>query len=434
MKKKFYSFFILLVLASFNFQCKQESSTINTPQPPGNPVNPDPVTANLQGNVVDENGNPASGVTVQVGAKTTTSNANGFFRIEQAGLDKQSSVVTVQKNGYFKAYRSFCATNGTNQVEIKLVKKTNAGTIASASGGTVTLPDGTKITLPAAGVVKQGSTTAYSGNILVYATYLDPSSADISQTIPGSMMGDDKNGNRTTLQSFGLISVELESAAGEKLQMATGKKAQLTVAIPSSLQTSAPSTISMWYVDEQTGIWKEEGTATKTGTNYVGEVSHFTFWGLNVSGPAVLLTATLKNAQNVLLPYTTVRIKRMVNGVANYGMAITDSLGQVSGLVPKDVVMDFQVMDYCSNIAYSQSIGPFTANTSLSVINANIPANYSLMVKGTAVNCNGQPIANAQVTVTRNYQQWYLRTNSTGEFQLNTLHCGTGNVTVQAHD
>ena len=37
----------------------------------------------------------------------------------------------------------------------------------------------------------------------------------------------------------------------------------------------------MWYFDEGTGKWMEQGTATKSGNYYVGEVCHFTYWNFD---------------------------------------------------------------------------------------------------------------------------------------------------------
>ncbi len=93
--------------------------------------------------------------------------------------------------------------------------------------------------------------------------------------------------------SFGMMAVVLESTSGEKLQIAKDKSAKLTIPIPSSIQSSAPASISLWYVDEQTGLWKEEGTATKNGTSYVGDVKHFSFWNADFSNPAVNVSVTI---------------------------------------------------------------------------------------------------------------------------------------------
>ena len=292
--RRIYSALSLLLLSVLFFQCQREVSHIGGPDTPIEIPTPDPITAAIQGNVFDETGAPAAGVSVQVGSKTATTNAKGYFRINDAALDKKAALVTAAKSGYFKAYRTFSATSGANNVEIKLVKKALAGTINAAAGGEVSLTNGSKVALPINGVVNAATNAAYTGTINVYAAYIDPSASDINQTVPGSFMANDKDGRRVTLTSYGMIAVELESAAGEKLQVKSGATATLITAIPSSTQAAAPATIALWSVDETTGIWKEEGSATRNGNVYVGNVSHFSFWNCDVSANALMLSMTLK--------------------------------------------------------------------------------------------------------------------------------------------
>ena len=192
----------------------------------------------------------------------------------------------------------------------------------------------------------------------MYASYINPTAADISETVPGSFMANDKNNKRVTLKSFGMMAVVLESTSGEKLQIGKGNTAKLTTPIPSSVQSSAPATISLWYVDEQTGLWKEEGIATKNGTNYTGEVKHFSFWNCDFSDPAVMLSMTIQNSKGLPLVYVSVHIEGVDGGHA-YGY--TDSLGQISGLVPANVGLTLEVLDQCGTAAYSQNIGPVYA-------------------------------------------------------------------------
>lgn len=49
-----------------------------------------------------------------------------------------------------------------------------------------------------------------------------------------------------------------KSDGGKKLQIKSGAVATLTSPIPAETLSSAPATIALWYVDEQTGVWKEE--------------------------------------------------------------------------------------------------------------------------------------------------------------------------------
>jgi hypothetical protein len=111
---------------------------------------------------------------------------------------------------------------------IKLAKKNLGGTISSGNGGDVTLVNGTRISLPANSIIKASDNSNYTGTVNVYASYIDPTGADIFYTVPGSLMANDKDGKRVFLNSFGMMAVELESSAGEKLQIKSGNEAILT--------------------------------------------------------------------------------------------------------------------------------------------------------------------------------------------------------------
>src|SRR5262245_194970 len=135
---------LILGIAIMGLNCQKEVSfdpgTVNN--------NPNPITATVQGNIKDENGRPAMGVTIKLGSKTAITNARGYFRISNASLDKSASLVTAEKSGYFKAYRVFGATSGVNQVSIQLLPKILAGTVNTSTGGEVSLANGSKVKLP----------------------------------------------------------------------------------------------------------------------------------------------------------------------------------------------------------------------------------------------------------------------------------------------
>jgi hypothetical protein len=391
--------------------------------PDVHPVLPDPITASLQGNVFDENGQPAVGVTVRVGSKTAVTNAHGAFRILAASLDKHQALVTAEKSGYFKAYRSFAATSGANDVQIKLTRRSLAGTVSATAGGEASLSNGSKVALPSNGIVDATTGAAYTGTVSVYAAYIDPSAQDIGQTIPGSLMANDKDGRRVTLNSYGMMAVELEGASGQKLQIKTGSSATLTTAIPTAAQASAPATIALWYVDEASGLWKEQGIATKVGNTYVGTVSHFSFWNCDTPLGAIYLSLTIQTAGGQPLSHATVRITRTAGNAwnsATYGW--TDSLGNVSGLVPANEALVLEVLDPCRNPVYTQLVGPFTAATSLS-INASIPRPQTGTITGILLNCSGAPVTNGYAIVVSNNQVQYAAVNASGVFSTQFISC-----------
>ena len=417
----------MIFLSVLFFQCQKEVSYIGGPDPVI--VAPEPITARLQGTVFNEAGQPAQNVTVKVGNQTAMTDARGYFRIMNAPLDKKSSVVTAEKSGYFKAYRTFSATSGTNQVVIKLVPKTLAGTIDAASGGNVTLTNGSKVALPANAVVRASNNAAYTGTINVYAAYIDPTAADIDQTVPGSFMANDINGSRVILSSYGMMAVELESTAGDKLQIKSGAVASLTTPIPASVQATAPQTIALWSVDEQTGIWEEEGTATKQGNVYVGDVKHFSFWNCDVSVNAVHISMTVKNSTGQPLVYAHVKLKRTTGNLTQtHGW--TDSLGQVSGYVPNNEVLLLEVVDQCNNVLYSQNIGPFTQSTNIGVITVSNSATGLITVTGKLLDCSSNPVTNGMALIYYGSFTAYASTDATGNFSSTFTTCSSAPATL----
>jgi len=421
---RLYRTFSLLLVSVFLFQCQKDLSYIGGADMgvPG-VATPDPIKTTLQGNILDENNLPAGGVTITAGNQTSITDATGYFRINEASLDKNTSLVTAEKARYFKGYRVFGATSGTNQVVIKLIKKNLAGTITASSGGSATLSNGTNISLPANGVVVASSGNAYSGDIKVYASYIDPGANDIAETVPGSFMATDKNGKLVTLASFGMLVVELESAGGEKLQIKPGTVATLTSPIPSAALSSAPATIALWYVDEQTGLWKEKGAATRQGNNYVGDVKHFSFWNCDRPFNAVNLSLTLHDGNKSPLVHVKVKITCVDTAglVLSYGY--TDSLGQVKGLVPANKNLLLEVLDPCDKAVYSQNISPLSQNIDLGIIRVTIRSSSLPTITGKLLDCNGSPIKKGYAIISSNNIIRYASTDATGQFSIALINC-----------
>jgi len=87
------------------------------------------------------------------------------------------------------------------------------------------------------------------------------------------------------LYSYGFFSCELRGENDQKLNLAPGVKASVAFQITDNQQSKALPTMPLWHFDEQASIWKEEGTATKQGNTYMGEVSHFSSWNCDWQGP-----------------------------------------------------------------------------------------------------------------------------------------------------
>lgn len=416
----------LLLLSIIFVNCQKELNFIGNPDPnPVAPENvvPEPITAILQGNIYDENNQPADGVTVTVGSKSVVTSTNGYFRIITASLDKRTSLVTAQKTGYFKGLRVFPATSGTNQVVIKLIKKTLAGTVNATTGGSATLSNGSVITLPANGIVNEATGAAYTGNVNVYAAYIDPSNSDIATRIPGSFAGTDKNGGRVLLTSYGMMAVQLESTTGEKLQIKSGLTASLITPIPTAALSSAPATISLWSVNEQTGLWIEDGNATKQGNTYVGDVKHFSFWNCDVSSQSIRISMTIKDGAGRPIVHAPVSITRSGTGWQTVGWGWTDSLGQVGGIVPPNENLLVEVLDPCFNVVYSQNVAPLTLTTDLDIITVTGSTVKVVTLRGKLLDCASAGVANGYAIITTSNIVRYAATDANGNFEVVFITC-----------
>lgn len=389
MKKRFSFYVVLISFLAFNCQ------KYGVLGPGGS--GPNSFTGSLQGKVVDEGGNPVAGVTVKLGIKTATTDPNGFFKFEDAKLDKAETVVSAERSGYYKAFRVFSATSGVNNIVIGLVYKQLTGTIESNSGGSVSLSNGSKVELPANGVVKQSGGGLYNGTINVFVSYIDPTFQSRYQTTPGSFLGYDKGGNKVLLATPGMLIVELESPTGEKLQIAKNKAATLTTAISSALRANAPATISMWYLDDVTGLWKEEGAASKIGDNYVGEVSHFSYWTCGQYSQIINFIATFVDNFGFPLAERYIVIRQLNGITAAWGT--TDSLGQINNPIPANMSLILEVENFCHAVEHTISLSPSSTNISLGTV--SVTPVQTKTVTGRLLNCTGGPVTSGYAIV------WY---------------------------
>lgn len=371
----------------------------------------EPVTGTVSGRIIDENNAPVASALVECGNLNTTTNADGFFTVKNATLDKYISTVTVTKPGYFKAYRSFSANASRNYVSIKLLPKVLTGTIDAASGGSISVSSATSVRFQQNSIVVKSSGAAFSGTVNVYAHYIDPTSREISYTIPGSLMATD-GVNLYSLQSAGMIAVDIESTSGEPLQLVSGKPATVQLEIPSSLVSAAPNTIDTWSLNDK-GIWQKEATATKNGNHYEFEASHFSFWNCDVSANAIYLSLHLQDAEGVNLENRRVRLSYTSNGFSSSSYGYTDNMGNVSGLVPSGVDLTLDIVPSyfeCDNEEYyTQNLGSFTSNATqtITVIFTITPPNILVSISGTVLDCNGQPLPSGNALIWQNNDVTY---------------------------
>ena len=396
------------------------------------------VSSSVSGFVVDETGAAVSNAVVYVGTKTATTDGYGYFSVINTSVTKTAAVVTVVKSGYFKGIKTYMAEQGKSAFfRIQLIPANNNGTINATIGGNVTLVNSFSVTLPANAVVTASTGLTYSGTITVSAHWIDPTAADVFQSMPGDLRGITTEGLIKRLTSYGMAAVELTGASGELLQIATGKKATLSFPIPASISSNAPNNIPLWYFDEGTGLWKEDGRATKTGSSYVGEVSHFSFWNCDVPNNYVQMNCRIVDANGNPLSYVIVKVSETNNpNNARYGY--TDSSGYVSGAVPDNAQLQLDVYtNYgCGTSAYAQTFTTGSSNISLGDVLVTNTSTSVANISGTVTDCSNAPVSNGYLIMMKNNQYYRYSLNNTGSFSFTSLLCGGSlqDVTFIAED
>ncbi|WP_431211175.1 carboxypeptidase-like regulatory domain-containing protein [Puia sp. P3] len=294
------------------YACNKSSSSDNgsmTTNPNNIPAE-QTVTASLQGRVLDEKGMPVQGAAVSSGSATTTTDVNGVFSFSKISMSSRFGFVKVSKAGYFTGSRSIITNGGaSNYVSIQLVPRVLTGSFGAAAGKKVLVKTGDTADFTGSSFVNASTNAAYTGNVNVYATYLDPTDVNLYKYMPGDLRGIGTDGKETALQSFGMLGVELQGDAGEKLQLASGAKATLTWAIPAALQTAAPATIPLWYFNDSSGRWIQEGSAIRVGNSYVGQVGHFSYWNCDAASGTVNFKVHVKDQHGNPLAYTYIQFQ-----------------------------------------------------------------------------------------------------------------------------
>lgn len=425
-------FVCTLALCFLISSCRKdvEEQIVIKDNPPAPVVN---VYGNVLGLVLDNNNNPVSNAEVAYNNEIITTDDNGLFLFKDVKMNANGTYVKVEKQGFFMGSRRiYPDPNVTNYMEIKLLQKTIVGTVSSQSGGSLTLQNGAEIELPANGIV-DASGNSYNGDVNVAMQWLDPTASDLPQIMPGSLEAIDEEDQRVLLQSYGMLAVELETSNGEALNLGNGGIATLTFPVPSEIIGSAPATIPLWHFDETEGIWKEEGSAQLIGGEYVGDVSHFSFWNCDAPFQTIELSGCFEGFEGTPLSNTQVVAEVVSTGLSSF--ANTNNQGCFSGLIPLGEVLKIKLIGLCGTVLYEDEIGPFNDETDLGTISLpTLNDSELIFVQGDLVDCDGLPIDDGVLRIYSDVgAEYYFISN--GSFSVPANICpGTDSIYLSGND
>lgn len=317
----------------------------------------------LTGRAVDAStGAGINGIGVAIGATTATTDSSGNFSVSSAGLSGRISV-TFSGAGYAQTVRVADVVAGqTTDVQARLVPVAASVAVNVATGGTATVAgSAAQVTLPANGVQRADGSMP-SGDMTVQLTPLNP--AVDSSVMPGNFTTA-VGGVSTPIESFGAMSVTLSDSSGAALNLSPGQTA--TVRIPLSTRSATPpATVPLYYFDNATGVWVEEGTATLAGSGnaryYEGTVTHFTTWNADQVYNTVRVSGCVVDANGTRVVGATVS----ADGIDYSGTSsvTTDSSGNF--VLPMRLGSQATVAGYSAGmLTNTVPAGPYSVDSTL---------------------------------------------------------------------
>lgn len=317
----------------------------------------DAVTKNFKGKIVDVDHNAIANVTIKMGSLTTTTDANGEFTLTSVPVLERFAYVTAEKSGYLKGSRAAMPHDGENMMEIMLLPENIVATFASGQPSNVMLPNNVKVSFDGAFMTENGA--AYNGTVSVIAHHLASTDPDVFIKMPGNLIGSRTDGSISGMETYGMINVELRGDDNQKLQLATGHKAELVLPIAENQLDTAPATIPLWYFDESTGLWKEEGYSRRVGNKYFGEVAHFTWWNNDDAYVVATLHVTVRNSDQTPVNGVRVTITRQAGSTGDVlmNLGVTGANGTLSAGVPRNEVLIFRAYN-AQNVLINQQVLP----------------------------------------------------------------------------
>ena len=277
----------------------------------------DAPSASLVGIVLNAYGQPLGDVVVSILGTTpnVTTDSAGRFRLEGL-VPSDRSIVTFRKEAYARTSLPIELREDTeNTIVQRMAVVDHVFTFNSGDGYTFGDEEPLKLEFTSDNVVDaQGE--LYNGSVVVEVTVFDlVSDTDNGNEIlatPGDFTAVNSVGEEKTLESYGMVQVNMTTPSGEDLQLGSQTS---TIRLPVQNLGTPPAVgdeIAAWSYNEALGKWEEEavGTVAELDGQLVWEfaASHFSTW--NCDRPISThgcLTGTVTDSQGNARGGATVR-------------------------------------------------------------------------------------------------------------------------------
>jgi len=430
MKAKYIILGLLITLVS----CQREGMDTTVTHPPE--IKPPQITTNgsVNGFIGDNDGLPIVDATVQIGTPTiniatTSTDVNGNFAFFDIDLYEDGTTIKVDKEGYFDGSKIFNAIpNSTANLELQLQEEKYIESFNTQNGGRVAL-ENAYVDFPQ-GTYEKIDGSTYDGDLDAFVDWLDPTFEEFYYQSPGKLEGLTIDRELKSLNAFGTIIINLSGSNDKIKNIPANTTATLNFPIPETLLQFAPETISLWYFDDNNGIWLEEGSAILVDGTYQAEVSRLSHWTVGVPFEGVTIDGKVF-LDNQILTDTKVRIhdNNTFSRLAN-----TTLSGAYTFSAPADTPLFLDIAHNCNSTSQSFSLGSFTSNKSIDDIEIELGLD-NVTLKTNVTQCGSiQPPEDGFVILRYGNEGRLLRTENSGAFEYSFRECSESEMKLIAVD
>lgn len=286
-------------------------------------------TGHLTGTAIDAlSGQPLAGAQVTAGQRSTLTDALGRFNLDVPAAAGQTVRATAPGHA-----------PGLARVDVS-ERATTLATLAltPAAGNTRALDAGTTLTA------------------------IDPASQ--AEAMPGSYL-QSVGSSTQAIETFGAVHFAArDRLSGQRPDLAPG--ARVTLRIPASSRGGAlPATVALSSLNEASGLWVQEGSATLRGSGaslyYEGSASHLGFWSASRPVPTVQVHGSVCQPEGI--EAASVRTEALDSAQSADGRVLPD--GSFHTAIPLGAQARLQVRTSTGQQTEPLVLGPATGDITL---------------------------------------------------------------------
>lgn len=431
-----YSFKIgfLLIGMCMLFSCEKDSAI----QLQTEDIIPEPtekVYGTIHGLILDEQEQVVVSAEVFILEHSTQTDENGFFSLE-GFFPLAGTPIRVKKAGYFESNASILpSADGITKVNIILVEKRQ--TESTETGRIIHYQsDHTSVLFPIDVFTHQDGST-YHGTVTINSQYFDPTHKTFTDSYPGVLKSKSIESSKL-LYPFSLVKIEAVDELERPVLLS--EAVEITMDIPTALLSEAPAQIPLWYLEEETGLWIQEGTAQLEEDTYVGTVTHLSNWVCALGLDYVLMSGQITK-EGQPFPFADMGISYRVGSRfpftsddrGNFSFPIIIGGEQYNANYFETINLD--VRSNCGNILFEEKNIPPPTDDFYRTIDVNSSTAFTISGQ---VFCTMETelVANAYVLLQfdASKHQEVIPVDAQGRFEFVLEECGLSSVTLTGFD